>query len=449
MKKIYRIFKLWGKIMDKLFKLKENKTNAKTEILAGFTTFMTMAYILAVNPLILSATGMDPKAVFTATCIASAIATLFMAILANLPIALAPGMGLNAFFAFTVVLGMGYSWQLALTAVFLEGIVFILLSLFNFREFIVKAIPIEIKKAAACGIGLFIAYIGLKNSGIVTYLLPTTNNPLDVVQTLGNISNGQALLAIIGLIITIILLVLRVKGALLIGIILTTLIGIPLKITMINDNFKLFSLPSAPLFLKFQFDKIFTFDFFVVFFTFFFVDVFDTIGTLSGLAAEAGLMNKEGNIYNVKKALLSDAIGTAVGAMVGTSTVTSYIESAAGISEGGKTGLTSLTVSILFFLSLFISPIFLIIPSAATAPALIVVGFFMITAIKDIDFTNFEIGIPAFLTIIMMPLSYSIAEGLIFGIISYVLIKLVRGKFKELSPVTIIIAIIFILKHAL
>lgn len=433
--------------MEKIFKLKENNTNVKTEILAGLTTFMTMAYILAVNPSILSVTGMNPGAIFTATCISSAIATLMMALYAKLPVALAPGMGLNAFFAFTVVLGMGYSWQLALTAVFLEGLFFILLSLFNFREAIVKSIPLEIKKAAACGIGLFIAYIGLKNSGIVTYLLPKSGNPLDIVQTMGDISSGSAFLAIVGLIITIILLSLKIKGALLIGIILTTLIGIPLKITNINENFKIFSLPSAPLFFNFEFNKIFTLDFFVVFFTFLFVDVFDTVGTLSGLAAEAGLMDKEGNIYNVKKALLSDAVGTTFGAIFGTSTVTSYIESAAGIAEGGKTGLTSLTVSFLFILSLFLSPLFLIIPAAATAPALIIVGFFMMSSIKDIEFIDIEKGIPAFLTILMMPLTYSIAEGLIFGILSYVLIKIIRGKFKDISIVTLIISIIFIIKH--
>ncbi|MCX8058767.1 MAG: NCS2 family permease [Spirochaetes bacterium] len=435
--------------MVKIFGLKEKGTNLKTEILAGITTFMTMAYILAVNPSILSNAGMNSGSVFTATCISSAIATLFMALYAKLPVALAPGMGLNAFFAFTVVIGMGYSWQLALTAVFLEGIFFILLSLINFRESIIKSIPIEIKKAAACGIGLFIAYIGLKNSGIVTFILPKDGNVFNIVQTIGDISNGPALLTIIGLVITIILITIKIKGALLLGIIITTLIGIPLKLTVINSDFKFFSIPAPPLFFNFEFNKIFTLDFFVVFFTFLFVDVFDTVGTLSGLASEAGLMDKNGNIYNVKKALLSDAIGTTVGAIFGTSTVTSYIESAAGIAEGGKTGLTSLTVAILFFISLFLSPLFLIIPPSATAPALIIVGFFMISSIKEINFNDYEVGIPAFLTLLMMPLTYSIAEGLIFGIISYVLIKLIKGKYKEISPVTLIISIVFLLKHLL
>lgn len=433
--------------MENLFKLKEHSTNFRTEILAGITTFMTMAYILAVNPIILSATGMPKGAIFTATALSSLIATLLMGLTANLPVALAPGMGLNAFFAFTVVLGMGYSWQLALTAVFLEGIVFIILSLFNVREAIVKAIPMDIKRAVSVGIGLFIAYIGLKNSGIITFILPSDNNPLNVVQILGNITKGAPFVAILGLIITSILLVLKVKGALLIGILLTTLLGIPFGVTVVPENFKFVSMPDAPLFFKFQFDKIFTLDFFVVFFTFLFVDIFDTIGTLVGVTTQARLIKPNGEIPKVKQALLSDAIGTVVGALFGTSTVTSYIESASGIAEGGRTGLTALTTAFLFALSLIFSPLFLLVPSCATAPALILVGFFMLTPIKEINFTDPTEGIPAFLTILMMPLAYSIAEGLIFGIVSFVILKLVSLKFKEIPMVTWVVAVLFVLKH--
>ncbi|MCX7776032.1 MAG: NCS2 family permease [Rectinemataceae bacterium] len=426
--------------MEKLFGLKERGTTVRTEVVAGITTFMTMAYILAVNPGILSAAGMPANSVFTATALSSAIAILCMAFFANLPIALAPGMGLNAFFAFSVVLGMGYSWQLALTAVFLEGILFVLMSFFNIREAIVAAIPANIKRAVSVGIGLFIAFIGLQNAGIIV------NNDATLVS-LGKVTQGSALLAIIGLAISGFLLARNVKGALLIGIIITTIIGIPLGVTKIPEGWTLLARPAAPLLFQFQFDKVFTLDFFVVFFTFLFVDIFDTIGTLVGVTTQAGLIDRKGNIPRVKQALLADAIGTVAGACLGTSTVTSYVESASGVAEGGRTGLTALTTGILFLVSLFFAPLFLLIPGAATAPALILVGLFMMSPIKEIEFGDYTEAIPAFLTIIMMPLSYSIAEGLVFGIISYVVLKALTGKFKDITIVTWIVAILFVLKH--
>ncbi len=428
--------------MEKFFKIKEHGSTPRIEIIAGLTTFMTMAYILAVNPGILSAAGMPAGGVFTATALSALIATLAMALLSNLPIALAPGMGLNAFFAFTVVLTMGYSWQLALTAVFLEGIVFILMSLFNIREAIVKSIPKNIKSAVSVGIGLFIAFIGLQNAGIIV------NNDATLVS-LGSITKGPALLAIIGLVITGVLLAFKVKGALLIGILATTIVGIPFGITKVAEGFNPFSMPAAPLLFQFQFDKVLTLDFFVVFFTFLFVDIFDTIGTLVGVTTQAGLIDKNGEIPKVKQALLADAIGTVAGACLGTSTVTSYVESASGVAEGGRTGLTSLTTAILFGLALFLSPLFLLVPGAATAPALILVGLFMLAPVKDIDLSDFTEAIPAFLTIVMMPLSYSIAEGLVFGILSYIFLKALSGKLKEIPLVTWVVGAFFVLKHLL
>lgn len=408
--------------------------------MAGITTFMTMAYILAVNPGILSATGMSAGGVFTATALSSLIATVLMAILANLPVALAPGMGLNAFFAFTVVLGMGYSWQLALTAVFVEGILFIIMSFFGVREALVKAIPKNIKTAVSVGIGLFIAFIGLQNAGVIS------NNDATLVS-LGTITKGPALVALIGLVIMGVLLAFKVKGALLIGIIATTIVGIPFGVTSIPKGWNPISMPAAPIWLQFQFDKIFTLDFFVVMFTFLFVDIFDTIGTLVGVTTQAGLISKDGDIPKVKQALLSDAVGTVVGAMLGTSTVTSYVESASGVAEGGRTGLTSLTTGLLFGLALFLSPLFLLIPGAATAPALVLVGLFMLSPVKDLDLSDFTEAVPAFLTIIMMPLAYSIAEGLVFGIVAYIILKALTGKFKDISIVTWIVGILFVLKH--
>jgi len=428
--------------MEKYFRLKEHGTTVRVEIMAGITTFMTMAYILAVNPAILKVTGMPAGGVFTATALSAMIATVVMALLANLPIALAPGMGLNAFFAFTVVLGMGYTWQLALTAVFVEGIIFIVMSLVNIREAIVKSIPRNIKNAVSVGIGLFIAFIGLQNAGIIV------NNDATLVG-LGEVTKGPALVALIGIVISGALLAFKVKGALLIGIVATTLVGIPFGVTTIPKGWSPVSGPAAPLFFQFQFDKVFTLDFLVVMFTFLFVDIFDTIGTLVGVTTQAGLISKNGDIPKVKQALLADAIGTVAGAALGTSTVTSYVESAAGVAEGGRTGLTSLTTGILFGAALFLSPLFLLVPGAATAPALILVGLFMLSPVKDIDLRDFTEAIPAFLTIVMMPLSYSIAEGLVFGVLSYILLKSVAGKAKEIPVVTWVVGLFFVLKHLL
>jgi AGZA family xanthine/uracil permease-like MFS transporter len=428
--------------MEKYFKLKEHGTTVRVEIMAGITTFMTMAYILAVNPAILKVTGMPAGGVFTATALSAMIATVVMALLANLPIALAPGMGLNAFFAFTVVLGMGYTWQLALTAVFFEGIIFIVMSLFNIREAIVKSIPRNIKNAVSVGIGLFIAFIGLQNAGIIV------NNDATLVG-LGAVTKGPALVALIGIVISGALLAFKVKGALLIGIVATTLVGLPFGVTTIPKGWSPVSGPAAPLFFQFQFDKVFTLDFLVVMFTFLFVDIFDTIGTLVGVTTQAGLISKNGDIPKVKQALLADAIGTVAGAALGTSTVTSYVESAAGVAEGGRTGLTSLTTGILFGAALFLSPLFLLVPGAATAPALILVGLFMLSPVKEIDLGDFTEAIPAFLTIIMMPLTYSIAEGLVFGILSYIFLKAVTGKAKDISVVTWVVGLFFVLKHLL
>ncbi len=423
--------------MEKLFKLQEHKTTVKIEVLAGLTTFLTMAYILIVNPLILSDAGMDFGALFTATALASAIATLVMAFTTNLPFALAPGMGLNAFFAYTVVLGMGYSWQFALTAVFLEGIIFILLTIFNVREAIVNSIPSDIKKAISVGIGLFIAFIGFQNSGVVV------GGP--TLVELGSLTSGAPLLAMIGLIITGILLAFKVRGALLIGIILTTIIGVPFGITSWAGGS--FSPPSlAPIFFQFDFSQIFTFDMVIVLFTFLFVDMFDTVGTLIGVSTKAGLLSEKGEIPHCKMALMSDAIGTTVGAMLGTSTVTTYVESSAGVAEGGRTGLTSFTTAILFLVALFLSPLFLTIPGAATAPALILVGLFMMTPVVDINFTDYTEAIPAFLTLIIMPLSYSIADGIMIGMLSWIFLKLLTLKSKEINLMTIVVGILFLLK---
>jgi AGZA family xanthine/uracil permease-like MFS transporter len=427
--------------MEKFFKLKEHGTTTQREILAGLTTFLTMAYILAVNPGMLGSIGggMTPGAVFTATAIASAIATLVMAFAANLPVALAPGMGLNAFFTYTVVFGMGYSWQIALAAVFLEGILFIVLSFFNVREAIVNAIPKNLKKAVAVGIGLFIALIGLANAGVVA-------GDTGTIVGLGNLTSGPPLVALIGLVIMVILYALKIPGAILIGILLTTLAGIPFGVTNIPENFSPFSLPAAPLLFQFDFSDVLTLKFFTVFFTFLFVDIFDTVGTLVGVTTQGGLINAKGDIPRVKQALLADAVGTVAGAALGTSTVTSYVESTAGVAAGGRTGLTALSSGVLFLLALILSPLFLLIPGAATAPALVIVGFLMMRAVTDIDFSDPTEGIPAFLAIIMMPFAYSIAEGIVYGILSYVLLKLVTGKVKDLSVVTWVLFVVFFLR---
>jgi len=426
--------------MEKFFKLKEHGTNVQTEIIAGITTFLTMAYILAVNPGMLGKTGMPAAGVFTATALASGITTLIMAFAANLPVALAPGMGLNAFFTFSVVLGMGYSWQLALTAVFLEGILFIILSLSNVREAIIDAIPANLKKAIAVGIGLFITLIGLTDAGI-------TSSQTGTIIGFINIKSGPALLAVIGLVITAVLYVCKVPAAILLGIIISTVIGIPMGVTVVPEGFKPFATPAAPIFCQFQFKEVLTLKFFTVFFTFLFVDFFDTVGTLVGVATQGHMMDKDGKIPHVKQALLSDAIGTVLGAMLGTSTVTSFVESTAGVAAGGRTGMTSLTTGILFLISLFLGPLFLLVPGAATAPALIMVGSFMIVSVVDIDFKDPTEGIPAFIAIMVMPFAYSIAEGIAWGIISYTILKLVTGKAKQVTVVTWILCVIFILRY--
>lgn len=427
-------------MFEKFFKLKENKTSVKTEVLAGITTFMTMAYILAVNPDILSATGMDKHALFSATALSALVATLVMALVAKLPFALAPGMGLNAFFAFTVVLGMGHSWQFALTAVFLEGIIFIILTAFNIRELIVNAIPLPVKHAVSAGIGLFIAFIGLQNAGVIV------NNDATLVG-LGDMGSPAVLVALGGIVLTAVLLALKVKGALLIGIFTATVAGLPLGVTHMPEGHLVSAPPSlSPIFLKFEFSEIFTLDMLIVLFTFLFVDMFDTVGTLVGVSDKAGMLTKDGKVPRAKQALFADAIGTTAGAMLGTSTVTTYVESASGVAEGGKTGLTSLTTAGLFLVALFFAPLFTMVPPAATAAALVLVGFFMMSPILKINFEDFTEAIPAFITIIIMPLTYSIAEGIVFGMLSYVLLKLLTGKMKDVSVVMIVLAALFILK---
>lgn len=428
--------------MEKFFKLKEHGTTVRTELIAGLTTFLTMAYILAVNPGILGDSGMARGAVFTATALAAALASILMGVLANLPVALAPGMGLNAFFTYTVVLGMGYSWQTALTAVFLEGILFILLSVVNVREAIIDSVPANLKKAVAVGIGLFITLIGLKGAGIIVA------NPATLVS-LGTVTEGSALLAAVGILITAALYALKVPGSILIGIFATTIIGIPMGITVPAGGWSSWSpvsMPDAPLFMKFDFSNVLTLKFFTVFISFLFVDIFDTVGTLVGVTQQAGLVGRDGKIPRVKQALLSDAVGTVAGAMLGTSTVTSYVESTAGVASGGRTGLTAVSTGVLFLLALVFSPLFLLIPAAATAPALVVVGFLMMQAVVGINFTDPTEGLPAFITIVMMPFAYSIAEGIVYGVLSYVVLKTLTGKAKSIPVFTWILFGVFILR---
>lgn len=422
-----------------MFKIKERGSTVGREIVAGTTTFLAMAYILAVNPDILSGSGMNKGSVFTATAVASAIATLVMAFVANLPVALAPGLGLNAFFTFSVVQGMGCSWQFALTAVLLEGILFIILSLFGVREAIIKSIPASLKKAVSVGIGLFICIIGLSNAGIVG---------TDTGTTIGfenlNMSHASALVAVIGLVITIVLFVLKVPGAILIGIALTTIIGIPFGVTSIPENFAPFSTPEKPYLFAFEWQNVLSLKFLVVFFTFLFTDMFDTIGTLMGVAEQGNLKDKDGVIVNAKGALLADAVGTVAGACLGTSTVTSFVESSSGVAAGGRTGLSSVVTAGFFIISLFLSPLFGLIPSAATAPALIFVGYLMMKSVTEINFKDPTEGIPAFITIMVMPFSYSISKGIAWGIISYVIVKVAGKKAKEIPVITWILAAVFI-----
>lgn len=457
-------------MLEKFFKLEENKTDIRTEVLAGITTFMTMAYILAVNPSILAAAGMDQGAVFTATALASFLGTLLMAFLANYPFALAPGMGLNAYFAYTVVLGMGYEWEVALTAVFVEGIIFIVLSLTNVREAIFNAIPLNLKAAVSVGIGLFIAFIGLQNANIV--ISGATLVELFSIDGY-NLANGTAagmqdvgitvLLAIIGVIITGILVIKNIKGNILWGILITWILGIICQFMglyvpnpelgfygLLPDFSNGLSVPSImPVFGKLQFSGIFSLNFIVVIFAFLFVDMFDTIGTLIGVASKADMLDEEGKLPRIKGALMADAVATTAGAVLGTTTTTTFVESASGVTEGGKTGLTSVTTAILFGLALFLSPIFLAIPSFATAPALIVVGFYMLTNVVNIDFNDISEALPCYICIAAMPFFYSISEGISMGVISYVALNLITGKAKEkkISLLMYVLAVLFILKY--
>ena len=444
-------------MLEKFFKLSENGTDVKTEILAGITTFMTMAYILAVNPSILSATGMDQGAVFTATALASLIGTLLMALFANYPFALAPGMGLNAYFAYTVVLGMGYSWEVALTAVFVEGIIFIILSLTNVREAIFNAIPKNLKAAVSVGIGLFIAFIGLQNAKIViggSTLLQLFSvdkyNEANGVAASFNDVGITVLLAIIGIIITGILVIKNIKGNILWGILITWLLGIICQFAGLyvpNPELGFYGL--LPDFSKLDFTGIFSLNFIVVIFAFLFVDMFDTIGTLIGVSSKANMLDENGKLPRIKGALLADAVGTTAGALLGTSTTTTFVESASGVSEGGRTGLTAVTTAILFGLALFLSPIFLAIPSFATAPALVVVGFYMLTNVVNIDFDDIAEALPCYICILAMPFFYSISEGISMGVISYVALNLLTGKAKEkkISILMYVLAVLFILKY--
>ena len=424
-------------MLQKLFGFDATRHSVRTEISAGLTIFLTMAYILAVNPNILSATGMDKGALFTTTTLMAALTTLLMAFYAKLPLGLAPGMGLNAFFAYTICLTMGYTWQFALTAVLLEGLIFILLTVTNLREKIVYAIPETVQHSIGAGIGLFIAFLGLQNAGIII------DNPATLVSV-GDITEGSALLTLIGIILTAILLIRKVNGALLIGILLTTVIGIPMGVTHFNG---LVSAPPSiePIVWQFEWHNILTKDMFICVFTLLFVDMFDTIGTLIAVARGSS-MEQEGYRIPLKKAFLVDAIGTTCGAMMGSSTITTFVESTAGIGEGGRTGLTSFTTAICFLLALFLSPFFLSVPAAATAPALILVGLLMLRAVTRIDFDDFSESIPAFLCILMMPLAYSISEGITFGVISYVVINLISGKRQKLSWGMYLLALFFILK---
>ena len=427
-------------MLNKLFGFDPKQNSIRTEVIAGITTFLTMSYILAVNPAIFGELGTMPVgAVFTTTVLAAIVGCVAMAVWAKLPFGLAPGMGLNAFFVYTVCLGMGYSWQFALTAVFLEGLIFILMTVTNIREAIVNAIPQNLRYAIGAGIGLFIAFIGLQNAGVIV------NNDATLV-TLGDITKGSALLSLIGLAITGGLYAKNVRGAMLIGILVTTLIGIPMGITEFKG---VVAAPDSikPIFCQFEWENIFSLDMLVVVFTFLFIDMFDTVGTLIGVCVKANLIDKNGNIYRLKEAFMADAIATTVGAMLGTSTTTTYVESASGVAQGGRTGLTAFVVACCFAVTLFLSPLFLSIPSAATAPVLILVGLLMLEPVRRIELDNFSESIPAFICIIMMPLSYSISNGFLLGMISYTIINILCGKHKNITPTMYILTILFILKY--
>lgn len=453
-----------NEFLEKTFHLKEHNTNVKTEILAGITTFMTMAYILAVNPTVLSASGMDSGAIFTATAISACFATLLMAAFSNYPFALAPGMGLNAFFAYTVVLNMGYSWQTALAAVFVEGIIFIVLSLTNVREAIFNCIPQSLKYGVTCGIGLFITFIGLQNSKLVVDSSTLVSIfPFKKAIEDGSIySQGMgAILAFIGIILTVVLLVKKVPGAILIGILGTWILGIIFEIvgiyipnaelgmySVLPDFSNGISVPSiTPTLMKMDFSGLLSLNFVTIMLSFLFVDLFDTLGTLIGVASKADMLDKDGKLPRIRGALLADAIGTTAGAMLGTSTVTTFVESSSGVMLGGRTGLTSVTSAVLFGLSLFLSPIFLAIPSFATAPALVIVGLMMLSSITRINFDDMAEAAPAFVALIAMPFMYSISEGIALGVISYVVINVSIGKAKKVHPLMYVLAIAFILKY--
>ena len=432
---------------QKLFGFNPEKHKVRTEIVAGITTFLTMAYILAVNPSIFSALpGMPTDSVFTATALAALIATLVMAFYAKKPFGLAPGMGLNAFFVYTVCLTMGYSWQFALTAVLIEGVIFIILSATKVRTWILNSIPMSLKHAIGAGIGLFIAFIGLQNAGLVV-------NSDSTLVTLGDVCHGTGLLAVIGLVISCTLAMLHVRGGVLIGILVTAFIGLFIKdpatgAAITSFNGVISAPPSVkPIFCQFEWNQIFSLDMVAVVFTFLFIDMFDTMGTVIGVSQKAGFVDENGNIEDVDKVFMSDAVGTVAGACLGTSTTTTYVESSTGVGSGGRTGLTAFTVAICFALSLLFSPIFLAIPSAATAPALIIVGMMMMNPVKEIDWLNYRESIPAFLTVILMPLAYSISDGILIGMISYVILYALSGKYKEITPTMWVLAVLFILRY--
>jgi len=427
-------------MLNKLFGFNPKETTIRTEVLAGITTFLTMSYILAVNPAMFSLLdGMPGGAVFTSTALAAIIGTLVMAFWGKLPFGLAPGMGLNAFFVYTVCMGMGYSWQFALTAVLIEGILFIIMTITNIREAIVNAIPQSLRYAIGAGIGLFIAFIGLQNAGVII-------NDNATLVVLGDITSGSALLSLIGLLITGFLYAKNVRGAMLIGILVTTLIGIPMGVTEFKG---ILSAPEsiAPIFCQFEWENIFTLDMLVVVFTFLFIDMFDTVGTLVGVCVKAGMVDKDGHVNRIKEAFMADAIATTAGAMLGTSTTTTYVESASGVAQGGRSGLTAFVIACCFAVTLFFSPLFLSIPAAATAPVLIIVGLLMLEPVRHIPFDDFTESIPAFVCLIMMPMSYSISNGILLGMITYTVLNLICGKFKKLSPTMYILATLFILKY--
>lgn len=436
LQKLQNLNTMWQKLVG----FDPQTMRVKKEIVGGITTFLTMAYILAVNPQILANAGMDSGAVFTTTCIASLVATLIMAFYAKLPFALAPGMGLNAFFAFTIVLTMGYSWQFALTAVFLEGLIFILLTLTGLRQKIVDAMPLVLRRSISPGIGLFIALIGLKNAGIVI------SNESTLIS-LGNLHNPAVLLACFGIIFSAVLLVRKVTGALLIGIIVTAVLGIPLGITNFSQ---VVSIPPsiAPIFLQFEWSSILSIDMLICVLTFLFIDMFDTIGTLIGVSNRAGMVDENGNIPHLKSAFMADAVGTTIGAILGTSTVTTFVESASGVNAGGRSGLTSLTTALCFLAALLFAPLFLAVPSEATAPVLVLVGSMMMIDVRKIHFDDYADAVPCFLCIALMPLTYSISDGILLSLISYVLIRALAGRWKELNVGMVILAALFILKYA-